>query len=624
MANLRPVLQNTNHFPLVFQLLDVQVRDKIPPHPIDDLDPHSNSTYEHLASPGDDDEGDSGDREPPKCTVFVFGVTQEGTSVTLLVEGFCPWLYVELGPKGGDLDARTLVRLLTQRLRLPHGVLSHELEWKHRLYGWIPETCAASQQVRKFPFVKIMFPNTSLMYKAQYALKSLGGRESLPDILDVSELKVHASQKFMQQAGLRASSWVQCDSGVCVEPNKRLCTTQLEIKCSSLHVLHAREDLDLIAPLVIASVDAEMYSPTDEFPHALCTSSECLNSNCQGGPIIYLGTHFWVYGDSEPRLKVMQCLGSVDTTLVRPDIVVLCYDSELQLLEAWRDLISDTDILTGYNVMGFDFRYMSDRVNRLRVRGEYSRFLHTGRIAADVCTLKERDVDSAAFGQNSQATFPMTGRIVFDLMFNLKNSVKLSSYSLDNLAKVYLSDTSTGPTGNGTARVHSKEVLDSPGWICSTLQAVREAIVQGIGSIPSTSVMSTALSAALQHIHTALTLQAQRGRVFESDEHVQDELQGEPEEEEVELDLSGNTTSALQELSSSTSISKSSKPEKSIVEHVTAAQQLLNDAGHVLISAHPDDTEELAMVQVIMTLLKKAAVASGTDNYRKLFALYRL
>lgn len=116
--------------------------------------------------------------------------------------------------------------------------------------------------------------------------------------------------------------------------------------------------LAIIAPLVIASFDCEMYSDDDTFPDVI-----------RGHSTKYIGTNFRVGGPSGPLVRVMQCVGAVSKPDPTPDrdssaedveIHVECYNTERECYEAWRDLIVsvDPDILVSWNGFGFDFPFM--------------------------------------------------------------------------------------------------------------------------------------------------------------------------------------------------------------------------------------------------------------------------
>ena len=56
------------------------------------------------------------------------------------------------------------------------------------------------------------------------------------------------------------------------------------------------------------------------------------------------------------------------------DVEVESYDTEKEGLLAWQRFVlrSDSDIITGYNINGFDFKYIYERAMKLNILNEYN------------------------------------------------------------------------------------------------------------------------------------------------------------------------------------------------------------------------------------------------------------
>ena len=80
----------------------------------------------------------------------------------------------------------------------------------------------------------------------------------------------------------------------------------------------------------------------------------------EGDPIIQIGTTFHRYGSDEIIYKHLVNLGSCDKI---ENVKVVPCKTEDKLLKKWKEmmLIMKPDIITGYNIMGFDFKYIYDR-----------------------------------------------------------------------------------------------------------------------------------------------------------------------------------------------------------------------------------------------------------------------
>jgi len=131
-------------------------------------------------------------------------------------------------------------------------------------------------------------------------------------------------------------------------------------------------------------------------------------------------------------------------------VIVHAYKTEARMILAWCEFIAERnpDILTGYNVFGFDERYLWDRALELGlVRGSgyktevVESVLKLSRLAASGGTvrLEEKFLSSSALGDNFMYIISTQGRLQIDLYNYVKRSFNLPSYKLDEVTKNFLS-----------------------------------------------------------------------------------------------------------------------------------------------------------------------------------------
>jgi DNA polymerase delta subunit 1 len=95
------------------------------------------------------------------------------------------------------------------------------------------------------------------------------------------------------------------------------------------------------------------------------------------------------------------------------------------------------DVLTGWNIFGFDLQYIYKRAVLNTCVHDVMMF---GRFKNRTCEMIEKRLSSSALGDNTLKLIPMPGRFVFDLFGEVKKGYKLDSYKLDNVSKLYLGD----------------------------------------------------------------------------------------------------------------------------------------------------------------------------------------
>lgn len=560
---LRPPLPPCLPTELVFQVLDVVVHNKACPT-FDLSDPRLLPSDPLYAAPSTF-KGHLFDKRGPGV-VYLFGVTAEGHSVCCKVPDFQPWFYIELTPQVTLLDVNAFLAKIAKSHNL-RGRL--EVVQRKRVYGWVPASAEDVHSVRSFTFAQLFFPTVAAMNAAAQIAK-----QEHP-LFDMSELKVQPSEKFLAQRALKASGWVKASMDM--SPLNERCTkAQLEGTCN-MGALHPVE-LDRVAPVVVAAVDIEVQSyDCHSFPSA---------SN-PGDAVTFIGTTFWVYGDTAPRLRVMQVLGSAEPV---SGIQVESYQSELELLEAWRDLIAlhaDPDKVVSYNGTGFDFAYLSARHELLRkdVR-RYSRFTHLGRLLFEPGPLKARELSSAAMGQNEIASFPMTGRWQMDLFQYIKTNYKLASYKLDDVTAHFLSN---------HAASGGKVTLDYDGW-------VQELTGQAVASLRE--YMPSRLSLTAEQVQAVDVLLDKAVRCSAAPLQVEgprDEIERTLDEgDEMAEDEAGRWMHVHRALHQSLSLLYKSLDASGV------KQKQVRDEVAAWVEAH----------------MHAALDASGSDNYKKLFRLY--
>ena len=211
----------------------------------------------------------------------------------------------------------------------------------------------------------------------------------------------------------------------------------------------------------------------------------------KGDPIIQIGSVFHRYGDQKAYNRSIIVIGNED----KPDeeicddiegVTIYRCQTEKDLLLKWKDLMlyHNPDIVTGYNIFGFDFDYINKRVEYLFPHnsgckkgygGRYrccakcpqNDFYRIGRLMRnrnsdiieemndDVNTVKttagyynnywekkcqftKKELSSSGLGDNILSYISMDGRVVFDIQKEIQKGHALDSYTLDNVSAHFM------------------------------------------------------------------------------------------------------------------------------------------------------------------------------------------
>ena len=187
----------------------------------------------------------------------------------------------------------------------------------------------------------------------------------------------------------------------------------------------------------------------------------------EGDKIIQIGTTFHVYGETQCFYKNIITLKDVEDNF-DVDEIVEC-SNEKQLLVEWKNMIlrMDPDVLTGYNIFGFDNGYIRDRSIELNC---YQTVERLGRLKYIDYTERNpsfivKELQSSALGQNILKYYSAEGRVQIDIMKLVQKDFKLDTYKLDNVATHFINGKITRVFDNKTIEIDSTQGLNENNFL---------------------------------------------------------------------------------------------------------------------------------------------------------------
>jgi hypothetical protein len=160
----------------------------------------------------------------------------------------------------------------------------------------------------------------------------------------------------------------------------------------------------------------------------------------EGDQVTFIGSTFVNYGEEVPYLQHCVCVNKSDTIV--PSHTLECYPTEKEAILAWSELIKkeDPDIVIGYNIFGFDYKFMFERASELDC---VEKFMDLGR-TLEYCIEPEESKIVLASGPYDLTRLHMSGRLQIDMYTYMRKEFNLSSYKLDYVAGYLLSDSVKG------------------------------------------------------------------------------------------------------------------------------------------------------------------------------------
>jgi DNA polymerase elongation subunit (family B) len=313
------------------------------------------------------------------------------------------------------------------------------------------------------------------------------------------ETRVDFVHKFCDQYKIVPSGWVEMSEYSV--PSGYISHSQIEC-ITSVNAIKPTDNPS-IAPLLMASVDGEMYTSNPRtFPNPLKADNY----------IITIGVVLCRTNSTDMERFVF-CLKDTDEKQVTENTKMFCFKDEQELLKAWRDFMVvdvDPDFITGYNILGFDWKYFAHRAaetfknpkiaqqfaedektasddegddddapkkpkqeqkkskpkpsddedgggddgfaqSKIHIIGPgdptsgnigetMSRFFRLSRIWAEITPCIPKVFKSSAYGERWSYNFEMTGRAIQDLLVYIRREHKLEVYKLDFVSEHFLKD----------------------------------------------------------------------------------------------------------------------------------------------------------------------------------------
>ena len=228
---------------------------------------------------------------------------------------------------------------------------------------------------------------------------------------------------------------------------KKLLTIQIENTTKIEHNLrnyfktkdNDEDEVDIKVPKNMPSGVIDMICSSMDTPikiaHLMETMEQCF-PKLKGDEVTFIGSSFINYGEEKPYLQHCVCL--TKTSQILDSQVIESYATEADLLCAWTKLIQkeDPDIIIGYNIFGFDFRFMYERASENNCLDD---FMGLGRNLAYDTILQETSIILAS-GPFELKFIPMPGRLEIDVYTYMRKDYILESYKLDFVSSYLLGD----------------------------------------------------------------------------------------------------------------------------------------------------------------------------------------
>ena len=165
----------------------------------------------------------------------------------------------------------------------------------------------------------------------------------------------------------------------------------------------------------------------------------------EGDKVTFIGSTFMKYGEQEPYFN--HCI-ALDTCDGVEGSQIDAYKTEKEVLLAWTKLIQEEnpDIIIGYNIFGFDYKFMYYRAKENDCLMD---FLKLSRNRDELCGTEdyktgnikiEESTTRLASGDYNLHYVKMNGRLQIDMYNYFRRDYNLPSYKLDFVSSYFIGD----------------------------------------------------------------------------------------------------------------------------------------------------------------------------------------
>ena len=358
--------------------------------------------------------------------IRAYGLDENNKNICLHIDDFTPYVYIELPTftEWTERKAQLLGNKLDEILG-ESGPLKKALIMKHKLYG---AHIDSNGKKKLFPYLFCSFANRShinrvLIPRTRKPINVQG--------IGTLRLKVHESDadpilQLVSCKNISSIGWSKFIGEEIDELDKiTLCDHEYKVKWKGLSKL----DKNTVVQPLIMGFDIEVNSMNPAMmPKAKNPGDKAFQISC-----------VFNREGTETNESYLLTLGQAENSIVGENITIRMFETEAGLLIGFTELVREKNpnIISGYNILGFDIQYMIDRAKFNLCIGSFNLLgFHKYNHANE----KKIKWSSSAFKNQEFDYLDAEGRIFVDLLPLIQRDYKFSNYKLKTVSEEILKD----------------------------------------------------------------------------------------------------------------------------------------------------------------------------------------
>lgn len=366
-----------------------------------------------------------------ECIIHVSGLTKNQETVQVQVEGFTPYVYLELPRR-----IKWTKRKCDAVFKHFKNVMKHKAPLKYKMFA--KSKLHFKKKINcmffTFPTGKACRDFGISCSRSKYHISGVGsfsaGEFKAHEQNIDAILKFTASRKISLSGWLEVKEHIKSDEEDLSAEERKFSSADIDLYADWKNVKpHEEPDTVIIKPKY-CSFDIECYSKNHNAREP--------NADDPKNVVFQISMIFGRLGEDKSTQK--KILLSLFNPLDIEGVEVIRCRTERELLLKFKDLVQteDPDIFISYNGMKFDWNYMIQRAEK---GGFYPRFMDLSRIIGKKAELQKSKWASSAYGEQAFKYPNCHGRTNVDVILEVERNYRLPQYSLKAVGEYFLKET---------------------------------------------------------------------------------------------------------------------------------------------------------------------------------------
>ncbi len=374
------------------------------------------------------------DKNEKEVTVFrVYCLDKQNKTVVMKINDFTPYCYLELPTEidgqpfvWDTIKAQLLTNSIKNKLR-SHEPIKTAFTMKKKLYYCNIDP--ATKKAKMFPYLMLAFSSpddrrsyTYTVNKKRFFVRGIGSVYCKIHEEDASALLQFYSHRSIPTAGWVTFKGKQTD----VDEQITICDEEYSVKWKNIKY----EDGDEMPQPLILSMDIEVNSTNP---------SRMPSAEVPGDKVFQISCVLRRHGDMNYQ-KYLLTLGDPDQKTTGKDVTIQTYRTESSLLLGYVEFLKThrPNIVTGYNILGFDIQYMIERAKFNMIIDQFKGMGFPKYMSSEEIQIKW---SSSAYKNQEFNYLDAEGILHVDLLPLVRRDYKFDNYKLKTVSEHFIGQT---------------------------------------------------------------------------------------------------------------------------------------------------------------------------------------